>query len=375
MKDYLKKNKLLSEIVFWGMRIFMFLVSLFIKENKKQILFTSYTGRQYSDSPKVIYEKIKHDTEFEEYKLIWAFENPDSYPDIENKVAINSFKFLKILLKSKYWVANTSIERLSGFKPKSKVYIQTWHGVPLKFLGMDEKSGDSLVKKWYSNVQFDFLFSTGKYNTDILRRIFPNSKNSIREIGLPRNNELLIATNDENIRIKEKLGIELDKKVILYAPTFREYKKEKSVPFPFSEDQIEKLSEKYVILNRGHYFLKSVDAGNNDVLDVTNYSDLNDLLKISDGLVTDYSSIMFDYAILNRPIMLLVDDLEEYKQKRGLYIDVEELGYSTFYKENDLFEYLLNNTLPNKISYSGLGKQVVGIDNIKVLKQFILGKN
>lgn len=375
MKDYLKKNKLLSNIVFYGLRILMWITSIFIKRNSKKILFTSYTGRQYSDSPKTIYEELIKDSRFSDYELIWAFEDPQKFPEIKSSVNINSFKFFKILLVAKFWIANTSIERLSAFKPKGTIYIQTWHGVPLKFLGQDEKSGDNLVKKWYSKVNFDLLCSTGTYNTKVLKRIFPNSKQSIAEIGLPRNNELLNYSKNEIDEIKKELGITGEKKIILYAPTFREYKIDKKVAFPFTDEQLSELSKNYIILNRGHYFVNSSHEQIANVIDVTDFPDVNKLLKISEGLITDYSSIMFDYALLNRPILLLVEDLKEYQEKRGIYVNIEELGFDYFNSKDDLFNYLNGRKLSDKVVHKGLGEQIVNNNNISVIMEMILKNN
>lgn len=167
--------------------------------------------------------------------------------------------------------------------------------------------------------------------------------------GLPRNDELYDVTEKEIDSLRDKLNIPKNKKVILYAPTFREYSRDKngcviSPPININEWK-EKLSDKYVILFRAHYEINNIlGIKNNDFIkNVSDYNNLNELMKISDILISDYSSIMFDYSILKRPIFSYAYDYDEYLEKRGMYIDIKkELPNGICETEQELLEQIVD---------------------------------
>jgi CDP-glycerol glycerophosphotransferase len=150
--------------------------------------------------------------------------------------------------------------------------------------------------------------------------------------GLPRNDILIHRDPNTQKQMKKKLGIEEGKTVVLYAPTFREYEKDENLncvikpPISFSNWK-KTLGEDYVVLLRLHYevsklFINDLEEG--FVVDVSDYPSLNELMLASDALITDYSSIMFDYSILERPIFIFAYDFEKYKEKRGMYFDIRK---------------------------------------------------
>lgn len=310
--------------------------------NSHQIIFSSFSGRQFSDSPKAIYDWLINDLRFSKYNLIWAFENPNNFPEIDkdHKVAIDTPEFFKLLFASKYWVANTGIERLVPFEHTGHVYIQTWHGVPLKHLGTDENNLEYLPKNWYKNVKFDLLICSSKYDCKIFQHIFPSTSN-IQSIGLPRNYDLTHHTYKRS-EIINKLKLDSQKPILLYAPTFREYQPTKSgstyIDTPFSQKNKKWLLDHYNVLMRGHYFTESIE--DDSFVDVTKYEDLNELMRASDLLVTDYSSIMFDYSILGKPIFLYMYDFDKYLTNRGMYIDPRKLGLSYSLTEAEFIEQI-----------------------------------
>lgn len=306
--------------LFFG-SLFVRFLQLFFRPNEKQIMFISYSGRQYSDSPKELYLKIKDDPRFSEFKLIWALNNPGKFKTIpdENKVSANKISFFVHLIRSKYWVANSSIDRLLAFKHPQNVYIQFWHGIPLKHLGRDEKKLSRLVKKWYANVEFDYFFSYGDYDEEIFARIFPKTKTFIQKGSLRF--ELTERQRPDTERYKKKLGLDLNKPTLLYVPTFREYKP--SLASGFSEAYLQHLSKEYNVLYRGHYF-KSNDS--HDFVTSVDNESLFKLYWIADYLVTDYSSAFFEFLPFGRPIFFFVPDLMEYQSRRGLYLNQAELG-------------------------------------------------
>ena len=180
---------------------------------------------------------------------------------------------------------------------------------------------------------WDYLISPNQYSSEIFRRAFKFDK-ELLEYGYPRNAILYASNKEEQARvIKKSLGIPLDKKVILYAPTWRDdqYYKPGKYKFNLSLDlnlMKEKLGNDYVVLLRMHYFI----ADNIDVsqfegfaFNLSKYDDIADLYLISDILITDYSSVFFDYANLKRPILFYTYDLEKYRDTlRGFYLDIEK---------------------------------------------------
>lgn len=319
------------------------------KIDNRTVVFESFQGRNYSCSPKAIYEAMKEDKEFENFKYIWVFREPDKYTDINNGdtecVKYESFKYYRALAKAKYWIFNSNTR---GFlnPGKDRVFVQTWHGTPLKRIGCDVAcSGNAVTKlkniaKNYTKEagKFSYMISPSEYCTDKLISAFNlkslHKEDIVLETGYPRNDRLFKFTNDDVVSIKNKYGIPLDKKVIMYAPTFRDNKHSEKDGFSldtgidFNELKIN-LGEEYVILFRAHYFIaKKAELTKHKgfVYDVSGVDDVNDLYIISDLLITDYSSVFFDYANLKRPMIFYMYDYEEYKnQVRDFYIDIKEL--------------------------------------------------
>lgn len=160
------------------MLIIINILKLVIKPNEKQILFTSYSGRQFSDSPKEAYTSLKEDPAFDGYKMLWAFNQPNKYKGIpkSDKISSNSIIYFYYLLRSKYWVANSSIDRLVPFEHPNNIYIQFWHGIPMKTLGIDEHETHQLIRNWYENAEFDYFFTYGPFDTKIFKHVFPRTK-------------------------------------------------------------------------------------------------------------------------------------------------------------------------------------------------------
>ncbi|WP_412988386.1 CDP-glycerol glycerophosphotransferase family protein [Pediococcus siamensis] len=318
IKGIIINNTLIAKFVICCVRVVFTILDKLIRSRKKQILFTSYSGRQFSDSPKVIYDSLINDGRFEDYKFVWGLLEPEKFNFFgrSEKVKINSFRYFVMLCQSKVWISNTSIERLFAYKKSKHIYINTWHGTPLKHLGKDENDSKYLVKNWYNNANFDLFTCSSEYDKKIFQRIFPKTpKSAFYEVGLPRNNELQDSLKSDGKEVKEKLytHLKLDpqKKTILYTPTFRDESNDRANQL--NERTLKNISAKYNLLIRGHYFVNRKNKLHNDYyVDVTDFKNINDLYIGSDLLVTDYSSTMFDYSILKKPIVLFVPDLEQY---------------------------------------------------------------
>lgn len=324
------------------------LLKRFIHPDDKLIIFASFGGRKFDDSPKAIYEEMLRDNRFNDYRLVWAFMKPENYniPRGE-KVKIDTFNFYKKLLKARVWVTNSSMTRGLNFSGINSFELNTWHGSAIKKMGSERNKGNSSFglknnKKDENNQSI--MLAQGQYDIDVFSRAFNRPLDSFRITGLPRNDELTRVTPDEQSRIKEKLGIAADKKVILYAPTFREYDRDKGNNCIFTppinlQKWRDRLGHKFVLLFRAHYEVaKEMEIADDDIIkDVSSYPNLNELMIASDILVSDYSSIFFDYSIQEKPMLCFAYDYDKYDRERGMYFDIRESLEGNSENEDQLF--------------------------------------
>lgn len=305
------------------------ILKCFVRADDKLILFVSYGGRNLGDSPKVIYESMLKDSRFDKYKMAWAFLAPQKY-DLKKgeKIKINSIGYLIKALKARVWITNVDMRRGLSFDGKHTLRINTWHGTAIKHLGKDCKDGAQEFNTKVKRPIGDVLLAQGQYDVDIFSKAFGMNPENILITGLPRNDELAKKNNFSYIeKLKKEMGLPLDKKIILYAPTFRESKGVHSwaQQQPLNLDKWEKsLSDDYLLIMRGHVIVNKLHGvvESNFVKDYSNYQNLNDLLLVSDILISDYSSIMFDYSILERPIICYAYDYDQYVKDRGVYFDI-----------------------------------------------------
>ena len=302
--------------------------------NKNQFIFASFLGKFYSDSPKYLYEYM-YNKYGDELDYVWVINDKNvEIPGNPKKVKRFSLAYYKELARSKYWVINgRQASRLH--KRDSQKIISTWHGTPLKKLGLDignVHTRDPNIKKSYIKVakEWDYLISPNHYTTEILRSCFAYD-GDILETGYPRNDILYNATPEQVQKIKDDLNLPSDKKIVLYAPTWRddEYFDAGKMHFTLKLelDKLQKaIGDEYIVLVRTHYFVADkldLSPYKGFAYDVCKYDDIAELYLISDILITDYSSVFFDYANLRRPILYYTYDLEKYENVlRGFYIDI-----------------------------------------------------
>lgn len=325
------------------LKIYIFLFDFLgtvLPKNKKLIIFESFLGKQYSDNPRAIYEyMVENDYNCTMY---WSIDR--NYIQQINTSDIKyvhrfSIKWLFLMTRAKYWVTNSRLP-LWLKKPRGTKYIQTWHGTPLKKLAadMEEVHMPGIDTKRYKEnflteaSKWDYLLSPNAYSSEIFRRAFQFDKKMI-ESGYPRNDFLFNSNNEETINaIKRNCGLPHNKKIILYAPTWRDNQFYKVGEYKFNLKMDlnlmrEKLGNDYIIILRLHYLVTQnldLDSFSDFVYNLSEYDDIRDLYLISDILITDYSSVFFDYAILKRPIIFYVYDIEHYRDKlRGFYFDLE----------------------------------------------------
>lgn len=321
--------------------------------DQKLVLFESFLGKQYSCNPRAIYEYLQ--SNHPEYKMYWSVDK--RYTAQFEEAGIPYLKrfslgWLLKMTRARYWVTNSRLP-LWIPKPKHTVYLQTWHGTPLKKLASDMKevhmpgtTTESYKENFHAeSSKWDYLISPNAYSSEIFARAFNVDPSKILETGYPRNDLLYNGNNRDTIdSLKQKMDIPVEKKVILYAPTWRDdefYSKGKyKFEIKLEMDQMrQELGDEYVILLRLHYLIsENLDLSDYQgfAYDVSSYEDISHLYLISDLLLTDYSSVFFDYANLQRPMLFYVYDIDKYRDKlRGFYFDFEATAPGPLVKTSD----------------------------------------
>ncbi len=300
------------------------ILGIFVPVDDNLVLILSFMGSKYNDSPKVIYEYMQEHPRYKKYNCVWAFEHPEQYPEL-NTVKIDTLAYFRLALKAKYWVTNTNIERGLRFKKKNQVYLNTWHGIALKNIG-----NDCPGRKDYNFDTLDYLCVSGEHDERVFKSAFNAQASSYVRCGMPRNDQLWKATSEDRIAMRKKLNIPDGKKVIMYAPTWRDSVdsgKTYLIKPPIDFAKWEKVfGEKYIILFRAHHLTTKVlnVQFNEFIRDVSDYPEVNELMIASDMMITDYSAIAFDYSILCRPLFCYAYDYETYLAERGTYFDIDE---------------------------------------------------
>ena len=339
-----KYNRWLYPFYYYVGSFLLRLMRVFVNVDEHLIVFNSFGGRRFDDSPKSIYETMLADKRFDNYRLVWAFIAPNEFfIPRGSKIKTDTLEYYITLLKARAWITNSSVERGLSFRGKKTFYLNTWHGTAIKKMGTDI-SPNSKSFKSKAQESIDIMLAQSQYDVDLFSRVFNIPKSKFRITGLPRNDELM--TNNNSIfidSVKAKLNIPMGKKVLLYAPTFREYTRDsgnnviQSIPLSF-DNLKQELGNDYIFLLRAHYeVIKVADIHEDSFLrDVSSYQSLNELMLISDILISDYSSIFVDYSILGRPMLCYAYDYYEYLEKRGLYFDVREALCSYIVDEESL---------------------------------------
>lgn len=332
-----------------------------IKADEKTILFNSFNGKSYTCTPKAVYEYMISSGKYTDYQFIWVVRDTDKYEYLTRNpnttIVKNRTKAYECALASaKYWICNYRIYDYI-YPKKDQIYVQCWHGTPLKRLGYDIEHSDNAMnsqqeirEKYRTDAEkFSYILSPSAFASDKFISAWnlkkTNQTDKVVEVGYPRDDFMYNYSNDDVIRVKGLLGIPSDKKVLLYAPTWRDnqYSAGKGYvydnPVDFGKLR-QDLSDEWIILFRAHYLVANVfnfEEYSGFIYDVSKYDDINELYIVSDMLITDYSSVFFDYANLKRPILYYMYDLEYYKEElRGFYIDLSELPGPIIEKEEEL---------------------------------------
>lgn len=343
--DYILKHKaFVYKIYKCSMSCLMRIWGLFLPIDSKLIVFSGHT-RRYNDSPRAIYEYMINHPKYRNYKFVWAVDDTEHscIPGPAQKVRCDTIEYFRTTLRAKFWITCVNIERGLVYKKRGCKYLNTWHGVALKSIDNVDARGNEDFS------YIDYICYESEYQKNILKKSFNAKDNHLIPTGLPRNDALYHTTDEEVKTLKEKIGLPLDKKIILYAPTWRDSNDgghSYSLCPPINIDYWEtELKEKFVVLFRMHAYTNKVMGlvYNDFIRDVSEYPTINDLLKVSDILISDYSACIVDYSILERPIICFAYDYEEYSSTRGVNIDFEkEMPSGVKRTEREVINHILN---------------------------------
>jgi len=308
------------------------------KIEEDTILYESYHGSSISCNPYAIFKSIYKREEFNDYKHIWVLNDKSKIPEELKKYSNVIFirrdcdLYMRYLAKVKYLINNVTFPEYF-IRKEGQYYLNTWHGTPIKSLGKDVKESFMAHKNVSRNfLQSSHILSPNPYTTKVLldrydvRDIF---NGVVAEVGYPRQDLMLNISSEEKNTLLHTLKISSDKKVVLYAPTWRGLHGNSEFDTSRLEEDLIKLEklENMELLFRGHHMIEKFLVNLNIKCRVVPaHIDTNSLLSIVDILITDYSSIAFDYMALARPIIYYTYDRKEYELERGLYFPLEELG-------------------------------------------------
>lgn len=362
-----KIKYILSRVKRFLIHILMYALRVFPIDNKK-VVIVSYYGGGFGDNGKGIALKLK---EYDpEIKIVWAVtkNNKNKLPDFLSSVEYRSLKYYYEMATAKVWVDNAR-KGADVIKRKNQFYMQAWHGmVALKQIEKDAEK--SLSRSYIDDAKndskmADVILSGCGFFTELVKRAFWYN-GEILKCGSPRLDVLFNITEETKREVKNKLNIPENKKVILYAPTFRAngnldcyIKDYEGILSALKKEK----GESYVFLVRLHPNIADKSGFinyNENVINATVYPDLYDIISISDIVISDYSSLMFDSALINKKVFLYASDIEDYKGDRGFYFELEQLPFPLAEKEKELTENML--TLNESEYYKNLEKFNLSVD-------------
>ena len=349
----------LGPAIVWGLNrigkvfgnIFSLIIRCFTRVHKGRMMCWAYTFKQYSCNPRYLTEHLlENNTEFE---IFWVFRGNVDTSGVDKRIKCVRYKSLRYFLlvnTAEFFITNARTDpyRIYWHKRKGQKYVMLWHGgVALKRIEKDAEAQLSysyLKKAKIDSKVCDLMVSGCRFQTSLLKEKFWYD-GEILERGIPRNDVFFDKARHPEMkeRICHKYGISPDSRIVLYAPTFRRNKSIEPYRIDWSRvvPELRKIydTEKISILLRLHpNLIGKADASSliNDesVIDVTRYHDMQELLCVSDLLITDYSSSMFDITMLKKPCMLYATDIEKYN--RGYYFDFAELPFPLARNEEEL---------------------------------------
>jgi len=320
---------LLKEIVYFLLYSVLYRVFCLLPLDRRKIVFQTFDGKSFSDNPKYIYLyllKLQAD-----FRYVWVLNNPSpDEPELAQAklVRFRTLAYIWQLATAKYWIINSHLN--PRLKPRqSTIYIQTWHGIPLKKIALDIPGQDWQKAAWLKDAaHWTYFLSPSRKLDKIFCGAFALPEHKILPLAYPRNDIFSDPYLQQRAQQRlAKLALPEDKKVLLYAPTFRDFQGTFKLPFNL-ESLAAALQDKYVLLLKMHPNIKKLagDGYRDFIRNVSAYPDIQELMLVADILITDYSSVLFDFALSGKPIILYPYDYESYaRDLRGFYFDYEQV--------------------------------------------------
>ncbi|MFF9811101.1 CDP-glycerol glycerophosphotransferase family protein [Streptomyces coeruleorubidus] len=294
-------------------------------------VFSAYWNRGVACNPAAIAARLAELAP--QIHPVWVVteENAALLPPGTDHVVPGSRRYWEVLATAKYLVNNVNFPNAVVKRPDA-IHLQTHHGTPLKRMGLDQMAYPAAaqgldfqallerIDKW------DYSVSANSHTTRMWERAYPSHYVSL-DHGYPRNDVYYTAGAQDIRRVRDRLGIAPGRRAVLYAPTHRDYEAGWTPRLDLAA-LADRLGDDTVLLVRGHYFYGGAASPLTNlrrtgrIIDVSSYDPVEELCLAADALVTDYSSIMFDYANLDRPIVIHADDWETYRTTRGVYFDL-----------------------------------------------------
>lgn len=351
-------------VFFWYKYCSMFFRMFPVKNNR--ILFSSFFGKGYGDSPKYIAEELLKT--HKKYELIWLVNKKEyeGFPKSIKQVKRGTIKELYYLSTSKIWIDNC--RKHYGIKKRqNQFYIQTWHS-SLRLKKIEKDAEDCLSSDYIKSAKSDSkMINIITCGCDFSYNTYNNSfwyDGDIIMTGTPKFDIYF----DRNIKKKikdelsKKFNINPTKKIILYAPTFRNNDANfiGNIDLNSFSELLKKIG--YVLLIRLHPNCKSKINSSDNLINVTDYPNIQDLIIFCDLLITDYSGCCFDALVAKKPCILFVPDLEEYlKKERKLYFSYNELPFKKIYKSEDLYNYVKQGNMNDVLNKYEVFSKKIGL--------------
>ncbi|MHC0433386.1 bifunctional glycosyltransferase/CDP-glycerol:glycerophosphate glycerophosphotransferase [Streptomyces sp. O3] len=294
-------------------------------------LFSAYWSRGYACNPAAIDAELARQAPH--VRRLWAVKAEEAHkvPDGVDTVLVGSRDYWTALARATYLVNNVNFsDRV--VKREGQIHLQTHHGTPLKTMGLDQRKFPASTQMDFEALlercdRWDYSLTSNQFSTTVWERVYPCSYVSL-ETGYPRNDVLINSGAADVALARRELGLAEGAKAFLYMPTHREYQSGFTPRLDLAR-LAEQLGEDVTLLVRGHYFYKpsprlaELQAAGR-IVDVSGHPDVERLYLAADCLITDYSSAMFDYANLDRPIVIFADDWDTYSAVRGTYFNLLE---------------------------------------------------
>ncbi|HEY3006560.1 MAG TPA: bifunctional glycosyltransferase family 2 protein/CDP-glycerol:glycerophosphate glycerophosphotransferase [Micromonosporaceae bacterium] len=292
-------------------------------------LYAAYWYRGYACNPAAIYECARELVP--SVRGVWVVTRgrAASMPDGVTYVVEGSPRYYRALARARWLVNNVNWPNWV-VKRSGSIHVMTHHGTPLKSMGLDQLKhpagigGTDLFAQLRRADRWDVSISANPFSTEVWARAFPCRYETL-EVGYPRNDPLATATEADVAAARNRLGLAPGQTAVLYAPTYRDWE-DGEPPVLDVEEFADQLPDDHVLLVRAHYFRvrawADVATSEGRVIDVSRQPRVEDIYLASDVLITDYSSAMFDYAVLDRPIVIFAPDWEAYRSVRGVTFDL-----------------------------------------------------